>query len=238
MSITAKEVFQVIKDHNNGTVQKMESNQFCTAKHIAEIVKDMTKKEVEDKFGYATDIPVPENSKLQLPCRLVIVNENEFGEKLRKIVVKMRNDGLCLFVVIENPVKVSIRDSPPSDFFKTVEEINRAMMAFSNPHVLYKGVLYCKPKDTSFTFVEMMDPESYLNKLLANEVLREQVMRHMNALLRVMSNPQCEVFPQIKIDFNFIEICLVEWDNKIVWLSGTTATQERPSSHCEKSIIK
>ena len=74
----------------------------------------------------------------------------------------MRNDGLCLFVdVLENPVKVSIKDSPPSDFFKTVEEINRAIMTFSNPHVLYKGMVYCKPKDASFTFVEMMDPESY-----------------------------------------------------------------------------
>ena len=94
----------------------------------------------------------------------------------------MRNDGLCLFVdVIENPVKVSIRDSPPSDVFKTVEEINRAMMmTFSNPHVLYKGMVYCKPKDASFKFVEMMDPESYLNKLSASEVLREQVMRHIH----------------------------------------------------------
>ena len=128
----------------------------------------MTKKEVEDKFGYAADIPVPEDPKFQLPRRLVIVNENEFGEKLRKIAVKMRNDGLCLFVdLMENPVKVSIRDSPPSDFLKTVEEINRAVMTFSNPHVLYKGIVYCKPKDASFTFVEMMDPESYLNKLLA-----------------------------------------------------------------------
>ena len=132
----------------------------------------MTKKDVEDKFGYAADIPVPKDPEFQLPCRLVIVNENEFGEKLMEIVVKMRNDGLCLFVdVIENPVKVSIRDSPPSEFFKTVEEINRAMMTFSNPHVLYKGMIYCKPKDGRFTFVEMMDPESYLNKLLASEML-------------------------------------------------------------------
>ena len=110
LSIMEKGVSQVIKDHNNGAVQKMvkESNQFCAAKHIAEIIKDMTKKEVEDKFGYAADIPVPEDPKFQLPCRLVIVNENEFGEKLREIVVKMRNDGLCLLVdVIENPVKVS-----------------------------------------------------------------------------------------------------------------------------------
>ena len=76
-----------------------ESNQFCAAKHIAEIVKDMTKKEVEDKFGYAADLPVPEDPKFQLPCRLVIVNESELGEKLREIVVKMRNDGLCLFLL-------------------------------------------------------------------------------------------------------------------------------------------
>ena len=88
LSIMEKGVFQVIKDHNNSAVQKMvkESNQFCAAKHIAEIVKDMTKKEVEDKFGYAADIPVPEDPKFQLPCRLVIVSENEFGEKLREIV--------------------------------------------------------------------------------------------------------------------------------------------------------
>ena len=172
-----------------------ESNQFRAAKHIAEIVKDTTMKEVEDKFGYPED------------PRLVIVNENEFGGKLRETVVKLRNDGLCLFVdVIENLVKVSIRDSRPSDFFKTAEEINRAMMTLSNPRVFCKGMVYCKPKDASFTFVEMMDPESYLNKLLVSEVLREQVMRHMNALLRVMSNPQCEAFPQIKIDFNFIEV--------------------------------
>ena len=74
--------FQVIEDHSNGAVQKMvkKSNQFCAAKHIAEILKDMTKKEVEDKFGYAADIPVPEDPTFQLPCRLVIVNENEFGE--------------------------------------------------------------------------------------------------------------------------------------------------------------
>ena len=38
------------------------------------------------------------DSKFKLPCRLVIVNENEFGEKLREIAVKMRADGLCLFV--------------------------------------------------------------------------------------------------------------------------------------------
>ena len=69
LSIMEEAVFQVIKDHNNGAVQKMvkESNQFCAGKHIAEIVKDMRKKEVEDKFGYAADIPVPEDPNSSYP---------------------------------------------------------------------------------------------------------------------------------------------------------------------------
>ena len=107
---------------------------------------------------------------------------------------------------MENPVKVSIRGSPPSDFLRNVEEINIAMMTFSNPHVFSSGWVYRKPKEPSFTFVEMMDPESYLNKLLASEVLREQVMRHMNALLCVNVKSTVRSFPQIKIDVNFIEI--------------------------------
>ena len=90
---------------------------------VAEIVKDMTKKEVEDKFGYAADIPVPEDPKFE--------NENEFSEKLRDIAVKMRNDGLCLFVdVTENPVKVSIK----ATFHLTIFEIPMRPMREDQRH--------------------------------------------------------------------------------------------------------
>ena len=49
LSTMEKKVVQVIKDHNNGAVQKM-VKKICAAKHIAEIAKDMTKKEVEQQI--------------------------------------------------------------------------------------------------------------------------------------------------------------------------------------------
>ena len=63
-----------------------------------------------------------------------------------------------------------------------------------------------KPKQAKFTFIEMMDPESYLNKLMASEALREGILKHMNSLMKLMSNPECELFPQIKINFDLIEV--------------------------------
>ena len=74
------------------------------------------------------------------------------------------------------------------------------------PNVLYKGNIYVKPKQAKFTFIEMMGPESYLNKLMASEALREGILKHMNSLVKLMSNPECELFPQIKINFDSIEV--------------------------------
>ena len=52
----------------------------------------------------------------------------------------------------------------------------------------------------------MMDPESYLNNLMASEALREEILKHMNSLVKLMSNPECELFPQIKINFDLTEV--------------------------------
>ena len=77
---------------------------------------------------------------------------------------------------------------------------------FKRPNVLYKGNIYVKPKQAKFTFIEMMDPESYFNKLMASGALREGILKHTNSLVKLMSNPECKLFPQIKINFDLIEV--------------------------------
>ena len=106
-----KGIFQAIKDHNNGAVQKMvkKSNQFFAAKYIAENVKDMTKKEVKDKFGYAADTQAPEDTKFQLPCRLILLNENQYGEKLREILTPEKPNAWA-----RTSVPIFVRELPPS----------------------------------------------------------------------------------------------------------------------------
>ena len=77
---------------------------------------------------------------------------------------------------------------------------------FKRPNVVYKGNIYVKQKQPKFTFTEMMNPESYLNKLMASEALREGILKYMKSLVKLMSNPECELFPKIKINFDLIEV--------------------------------
>ena len=206
-----KGLFQVVKDHNNPAVKRMvtESSQYCSAKQLAEDVQSLSKRERVKHFGDQQTIEAPDEPRLQLPCRIVIVNENDFGNALRKAAENLHRDGFEFFIdnlESKSASTIAIRDTPPSDFFNTIEKINKAMTMFKRPNVLYKGNIYVKPKQAKFTFIEMMDPESYLNKLMASEALREGILKHMNSLVKLMSNPECELFPQMKINFDLIEV--------------------------------
>ena len=56
----------------------------------------------------------------------------------------------------------------------------------------------------TFTYVKMMDVSSYLNKLAANEVLRDKIVLRMTII--VCNNPACVIIPQIKFDVDLIEV--------------------------------
>ena len=73
-------------------------------------------------------------------------------------------------------------------------------------HALYRSEVYTKPEGASFTFVMMMDVSSYLHKLLANELLRDQLITHFQTVEKILSHPACEIIQQIKFDVNLIEV--------------------------------
>ena len=75
-----------------------------------------------------------------------------------------------------------------------------------SPHVRYRGDIYVNPDNAVFIFVRLMDTEAYLNKFLVSPVMREEILKHYQMLLRLMKNRECEVFPQISFDFNLIEM--------------------------------
>ena len=80
------------------------------------------------------------------------------------------------------------------------------MANFDNPQIMCKGLVYVKPKLAEYTFVQMMDTETYLLKLMGSSALREGIIKHLITLNRLMSNPSCELFPQLRLDFDLIEV--------------------------------
>ena len=100
-------------------------------------------------FGDQQTIDVLDQSRLQLPSRIVIINENNFGNALWKAAENLRRDGSEFFIdnlESKSASTIAIRDTPPSDFFNTVEKKNKALTMFKRPNVFYKGNILAKPK--------------------------------------------------------------------------------------------
>ena len=106
----------------------------------------------------------------------------------------------------DGKVPVPLSDQASSEIRDIINKINYAMANFENPQVLCNGLVYVKPKLTEYTFVQMMDTETYLLKLMGSSALREGIIKHLNTLNRLMSNPSCELFPQLRLDLDLIAV--------------------------------
>ena len=125
---------------------------------------------------------------------------------MKERVQQLRSDGMCLFFDILEDLKSPFlsRDDSSSDLMQTIQHINKVMSNLSRPQVLYRGKVYAKPDGARFTFIKMMDTETYLHKLMASPSIREGILRNLEKLDKRMSNPACELFLQLQLDLDLI----------------------------------
>ena len=113
------------------------------------------------------------------------------------------------FHTIENKdtsLSCYLADKSSRELTTTIELINKAMRKFQQPHALCNGMVYVKPPQTSFTFVEMTDPNTYLHKLMSNETLKHGILRNLTMLVKLMSNTACDLFSKISRNLDLIEV--------------------------------
>ena len=141
--------------------------------------------------------------------RLVLVNKQDFGERLGSIAATLQKDGLQFaYHTLENNLTslTFLSDKNSTELISTIDMINKAMVKFQKPHVLCNGMVYVKPPKAAYTFIEMMDPITYLHKLMSNETLKQGVLRNLQILIKLMSNPSCDLFPRVHRNFDLIEV--------------------------------
>ena len=71
----------------------------------------------------------------------------------------------------------SLVEENTCELMKAVGDTNGVMANLSNPHVLCRGKVYANPDAAQFTFVPMMDPETYLNKLLGTSTIKDSILK-------------------------------------------------------------
>jgi hypothetical protein len=163
----ARQLFQVVKDHNNETIQEMLdiSNVYCYQHVVGTDEEDS-----EDEEITPTHFPTS-------PCALVVVNQREYSEPICEAAKRLRSDGLVV------DIDMSREDSfgrpteiDTSEVSAIITKIEKAMRLCD--HALFRSQIYVKPAGATFTYVRMMDVTNYLHKLLSNNCLREGVMKH------------------------------------------------------------
>ncbi|XP_028403921.1 uncharacterized protein LOC114526506 [Dendronephthya gigantea] len=200
MEKAAKQLFQVLKDHNNKSIQEMlqVSNVYCYRNSEGTPSDDDSDEDDDDGRLVSSYFP-------NVPCCLLVVNESEFGDRLSAAVRNLESDGLVLNLA--NTKVVNLVETPLStnnEIAALIDKIDKCMKLCD--HALYRSEIYTKPEGSKFTFVKMMDVTSYLHKLLANEVLRDKLIQHFQSVDRLLSHRACAIIHQIKFDVDLIEV--------------------------------
>ena len=188
-----KELCNVVKDHNNVSISNfvIDSVNYCYARKLAESVDDWTEEDKVKVFGERMKTKRIDDPHLTRPVRLVLVNKLDFGERLTSIAKILSRDNLQFaFHTIENKdtsLSCYLADKSSTELTTTIELINKAMRKFQQPHALCKGMVYVKPPQVSFAFVEMTDLNTYLH-------------------IKLMSNTACDLFPKISRNLDLIEV--------------------------------
>ena len=120
----------------------------------------------------------------------------EYGIEIAAEIKNLKRDGLeCVFKDNSNlPPFVnfdfSFGDSN-SELLQVIKKLG--LMMSSLGHALYKGDIYVKPSSAKFIYVLMMDVESYINKLMINDVIGEEIVKFAKRIIEIMCHPECEV---------------------------------------------
>ena len=194
MENAARQLFQTVKDHNNPTIREMldVSNVYCY-RHAGD---SSTDDESDEEF-YPTHFP-------SVPCCFTIVNHDGYMESFHSAIKRLESDGLVFETTFSPDVDTVQPISQRNEITATIRKIARLMHICH--HALYRSAIYTTPDNAKTTYVRMMDVSSYLNKLLANEALNNDLLRHFQAVEKILSHPACEMITQIEFDLDLIEV--------------------------------
>ena len=188
MENAPRQLFQTVKDHNNKTVQEMleESNVYCY-RHAGDSSTD----DDSDEEFYPTHFP-------SMPCCFTIVNHDGYMESFHSAIKRLESNGLVFETTFSSDVDTVQPVSQRNEITATIRKIDRLMLICR--HALYRSAIYTTPENAKVTYVRMMDVSSYLNKLLANEALNNDLLRHFQPVETILSHPACETIKQIEFD--------------------------------------
>ena len=199
METVARHLFQCLKDHNNNTIREMlnVSNVYCYKNASGGSTDDDSDSEEMDEF-HPTHFPT-------CPYVFTVVDHQGYFDAINTALDKLESDGLVLQRSLAPAHSNNVQFVWDSNHVtRTIRKITRVMEICR--HALYRSGIYALSDNPKLTYVRMMDVSTYLNKLLANDALDDDLLCNFQAVERVLSHPACEIVQQLQFDLDLIEV--------------------------------
>ncbi|CAB4008241.1 Hypothetical predicted protein [Paramuricea clavata] len=149
METAARQLFQVVKDHNNQSIQDMidVSNTYCYRNASVESSEAESEDEEEYEEFHPKHFPT-------VPCCFVIVNHGGFLQEFDSAIKKLESDGLVVETTLDTELETVAPGTCSNDVISTIRKIERVMEM--SKHALYRGIIYYKPNGAQLTVLETL----------------------------------------------------------------------------------
>ena len=69
-----------------------------------------------------------------------------------------------------------------------------------------QGCVYSKLTESKYTYVYSCPVETWIMAVLGNRSIADAIASNVSVLVSLLSNPACQLIPQLVVDYNFIEV--------------------------------
>jgi len=82
-------------------------------------------------------------------------------------------------------------------------------------HALYNGEIYTKAEKAQYAFTPLCTVDTYMQKLLKNPVLQDDIINHLPTITKIFSNKSCEVINQLQLQHDICHFNVAKRVKKI-----------------------
>lgn len=157
--------------------------------------------------------------------RVTLVNPS-FQQSLTRAIEKIIEAKLQLdrfgFTLSETSATSGIEEKRLSDKLTIlINDITIAMKKLN--YASYRGKVYKREPRSRYTYSFKCDARAFINTLATNEQFKSRLVREMKKIIEMLSDPLCELFEPLVIDYDLIEV-----NNGVCWSLQTRAFVESP----------
>ena len=107
-----------------------------------------------------------------------------------------------------------------------VNDITIAMRRLQ--YASYRGKVYKRDERSKYTYVYKCEARAFVNTLATNEFFKSRLIRDMRKVMELLSDPHCELFQPLVIDYDLIEV-----NDGVCWSVKNRSFVESPIEECQ-----